>query len=156
MIYHNSMINVLTIKLRTHLVQTRPDTMQTRHLVSKKVQKWLKRRSFRQGAILIIIVKGHCILCIFLVPFLLFCRFSCLRYFLRKWSHRLLAGHLQCKARLMHCMVLLYCIWRGFEAILIALFFYWYIRVIPQRNQREMGHLQTSLTQLLHKLPDLK
>ena len=119
MIYHNSMINVLTIKLRTHLVQTRPDTMQTRHLVSKKVQKWLKRRSFRQGAILIIIVKGHCILCIFLFPFLLFCRFSCLRYFLRKWSHRLLAGHLQCKARLMHCMVLLYCIWRGFEAIVM-------------------------------------
>ena len=31
----------------------------------------------------------------------------------------LLAGYLQCKVRLMHCMVLLYWIWRGFEAIVM-------------------------------------
>ena len=46
-----------------------------------------------------------------------------------QWSPKLLAGYLQCKVRLMLCMVLLYCIWRGFEAIvtlgaiLIASFF---------------------------------
>ena len=35
------------------------------------------------GGIPIIIAKGHCILCIFLASFLLFCRFFCLLYFLR-------------------------------------------------------------------------
>ena len=34
-------------------------------------------------------------------------------------SHRLLAEYLQRKVRLMHCMVLSYCIWRGFEAIVM-------------------------------------
>ena len=37
------------------------------------------------------------------------------------WSHRLLAGYLQCKIRLMHCKVLLYCIWKGFKAIVMFL-----------------------------------
>ena len=36
-----------------------------------------------------------------------------------QWSHRLLAGYLQCQVRLMYCMELLYCIWKGFEAIVI-------------------------------------
>ena len=35
------------------------------------------------------------------------------------WSHRLVAGHLQCKVRLIHCKVLLYCIWKVFEAIVM-------------------------------------
>ena len=30
-----------------------------------------------------------------------------------------LAGYLQCKVRLMHCMMLFFCIWRGFEAIVM-------------------------------------
>ena len=34
-------------------------------------------------------------------------------------SHRLLAGYLQCNVRLLHFMVLLYFIWRGFEAIVM-------------------------------------
>ena len=33
---------MFTIENRTHLAQTRPDTMQTRLLVSKKDEKWLK------------------------------------------------------------------------------------------------------------------
>ena len=41
--YRNSMINIFTTEIRTHLAQTRPDTMQTRLLVSKKKSKWLKR-----------------------------------------------------------------------------------------------------------------
>ena len=42
-----------------------------------------------------------------------------------QWSHRLLAGYLQCKVRLMHCMVgasVLH-IRRGFEAIVLLLCF---------------------------------
>ena len=45
------------------------------------------------------------------------------------WSQRLLVGYLQCKVRLVHCKVPLYCMWKDFEAslcfgaILIALFF---------------------------------
>ena len=37
------------------------------------------------------------------------------------WSQRLLAWHLQCKVRLIHCKVLLYCIYtlRGFEVIVM-------------------------------------
>ena len=35
------------------------------------------------------------------------------------WSHRLLAGYMQCEIRLMHCKVLLHCIWKGFEAIVM-------------------------------------
>ena len=118
------MINIFTIEIRTHLAQTRPDTMQTRHLVSKKVEKWLKRGLFRQGAILIIIAKGHCILCTFLVSFftvfldsVVF--FASSRTSLQWGSHRLLAGYLQCRVKLMHCMVLSYCRWRGFEAIVM-------------------------------------
>ena len=59
------MINIFTIEIRTHVAQTRSGTMQTRHLVSKKVEKWFKGGLFWQGAILIIIVKGHCIIVIF-------------------------------------------------------------------------------------------
>ena len=77
------MINIFTTEIRSHLAQTRLGTMQTKLLMSKKVEKWFKRVLFWQGAILIIILKGHCILCIFLVSFLLFCRFSSLLYFLR-------------------------------------------------------------------------
>ena len=36
-----------------------------------------------------------------------------------QWSHKLLAGYLPCKVRLMYSMVLMYCIWRGFEAIVM-------------------------------------
>ena len=62
------MINIFTIEIRTHLAQTRPDTMQTKHLVSKKVEKMAKKGVILTGgAIPIIIVKGHCILCIFLI-----------------------------------------------------------------------------------------
>ena len=35
------------------------------------------------------------------------------------WSQRRLAGYFQCKVRLMHCKVLLYCISKGFEAIVM-------------------------------------
>ena len=35
------------------------------------------------------------------------------------WSHRLLAVHLQCKVRLMHCQVLLYYLWKGFKAFVM-------------------------------------
>ena len=34
-------------------------------------------------------------------------------------SHRLLAGYLHCEVRLMHCKVLLYCIWKDFEDIIM-------------------------------------
>ena len=40
---HNSIINIFTIEIHTHLAQTRPDTMQTRHLVSKKSRKMVKK-----------------------------------------------------------------------------------------------------------------
>ena len=36
-----------------------------------------------------------------------------------QWSHRHLAAYLQCKVRLMHCMALLYRIWKGFGAIVM-------------------------------------
>ena len=37
------MSNIFIIEIRTNLAPTRPDTMQMRHLVSKKkVEKWLK------------------------------------------------------------------------------------------------------------------
>ena len=36
-----------------------------------------------------------------------------------RWSHRFLAGYLQCKVRLMYCTALQYCIWKGFEAIVM-------------------------------------
>ena len=51
MIYHNSMINIFNTEIRTHLAQTRPDTMQTRLLVGKKSRKMVK-----QG---VIVTKGH-------------------------------------------------------------------------------------------------
>ena len=35
------------------------------------------------------------------------------------WSHRLLAGYFHCEARLKHCEVLLYCMWKGFEASIL-------------------------------------
>ena len=68
--------------------------------------------------------KGHCILCILLVSFLLFYRFGCLLYFSQEQvyigtSHRLLAVNLQYKVRLIYCMVLLHCICGGFEAIVM-------------------------------------
>ena len=37
------------------------------------------------------------------------------------WSHGLLAGYLQCKVRLMQCHVLLYCISKGSQAIVMFL-----------------------------------
>ena len=52
------MINIFTIEIRTHLAQTRPDTMQTRHLVSKKFKKWLKMGLFWKGAISDYYCKG--------------------------------------------------------------------------------------------------
>ena len=77
----------------------------------------------KKGAILIIIVKSHyCILCIFWVSF--YCFVDSVVFFTSlgkslQWSHRLLAGYLQCKVRLTHCMVLLCCVWGGFEAVII-------------------------------------
>ena len=60
--------------------------------------------------------------CIFLVSFLLFRRFSCVFHFLRnKFALVLqtLARYLQYNVRLMRRKVLLYCILKGFEAIVI-------------------------------------
>ena len=37
------MINIFTIEIRTHLAQMRPDTIQTRQLVSKKRRKMVKK-----------------------------------------------------------------------------------------------------------------
>ena len=156
MIYHNSMINIFTIEIRTHLAQTRPDTMQTRHLVSKIVEKWLKGgySDSCRGLFWLLLLKAIVFYVSFWFHFLLYFRFSV--FFassgtsLQWGSHWLLAGYVQCKVRLMHCMVLSYCIWRGFEAIVMFrgysdnLVFSWYICLIPQRNQREIVHLPTS------------
>ena len=73
-------------------------------------------------AILIIIVKGHCILSIFWFHF--YCFVDSVVFFTSsgkslQWSHSLLAEYLQCKVRLIYCMVLSYCIWRGFEVIVM-------------------------------------
>ena len=116
-IFYNSMINIFTIRIRTHLAQTKPDTMQTRHLLSKKVEKWLKR-----GLFWLLLQKATVFFVSFLFQFYSFV--DSVVFFTSsgtslQWSHRLLAGYLQCKVRMMHWMVLLYCIWRGFEAIVI-------------------------------------
>ena len=85
--------------------------------------------------------------------FLLFCRFSCLSSSSETslhWFHRLLAGHLQRKVRLIHCKVLLCCIWKGFKAIVMLLGYpnglvFLLIDSVPtKRNQREIGRLPTS------------
>ena len=57
-----------------------------------------------------------------MVSFLLFCRFSCLLSSgtSLQCSHRLLAGYLQCKVKTDALHGALYCIWRGFEAIVMC------------------------------------
>ena len=61
----------------------------------------------------------------YLFGFIFYCFFDSVAFFassgtsLQWGSHRLLAGYLQCKVRLMHCIVLSYYIWRGFEAIVM-------------------------------------
>ena len=44
--YHNSMINIFSTEIRTHVAHTRPGTMQMRLLMSKKVEKWLQKGLF--------------------------------------------------------------------------------------------------------------
>ena len=66
------------------------------------------------------ICRGHP-QCIFLVSFLLFCVFSCLLYFLRNKFTLVLKTFdwvFACKIRLMHCKMLLYCIWKVFRLLL--------------------------------------
>ena len=117
MVYHNYMTNIFTIEIRHHLSLTRPDTMQTRHTVSRKVEKWFKR-----GYSDYYCKRPLCSKYLFgfsLTVFLDSVVFFTSSATSLQWSQRLSAGYLQCKVRLMYCMVLLFCIWRGFEAIVI-------------------------------------
>ena len=152
MISLNSKLVMLSIRLRTQYVEKgpdhRPDTFQTfqrRFLLSQKVTKWTK-----EVAILIIIKEG-CSILSFWSPFYCFIDSVVLFTFsgtsLHR-SHRALAWYLQCKVILMmHCKVLLYCIWKGFEAIfmfqnsLLDIFF-----VLPKWNQLEIQGVSKKCT----------
>ena len=97
--------------------------MQTRFLVSKKAENGLKG-GYSDRAILTIIVKGHCILLSVSFWFCFYCFVDSVVFFTSSGtslqrSHGLLAGNLEWKVRLVHCMVLLYRIWKGFEAIVM-------------------------------------
>ena len=79
--------------------------------MSQNMIKWTKEGAILIGGVLIIIVEGYSnIMFLFAFIFTVFLDSSL------HWSHRFLAGHLQCKVRLMHCKVLLNCLWKGFEA----------------------------------------
>ena len=55
--------NTFTIEIRTHLAQMRPGTMHANVTLSEqKRRKMVKKGVILTGAILIIIVKGYCIL----------------------------------------------------------------------------------------------
>ena len=151
MIYHNSIINIFTIRNSHSFIPNEDGYHANETLSEQKSRKMVKKEVILIGGYSDYYCKrplyskcffGFCFLvgycCVHSVVFFTSSETSL------QWSHRLLAEHLQCKVRLMYCMVILHCIWRGFEAILIASFFSRYISFIPQRNQREIGHLPTS------------
>ena len=110
MIGHNSMMNIFTIKIRTHLAQTRSDTMQTRHLPSKKALKVVKKGVILTGGYSDYYRKRP-LYSMYLFVSIFYCFVDSVVFFTfsgisLQWSHRHLAGYLQCKVRLMHCMVL--------------------------------------------------
>ena len=96
------MINIFTIEIRIHLSQTRPDTMHTRHLVSKKGEKWLKGGYSDRGY-----SDNHCkrpLYSMYSFWFHFYCFVDSVVFFTSsgtslQWSHRLLAGYLQCKVK---------------------------------------------------------
>ena len=89
----------------------RLDTFQTRLLVSQKVIKWTNSDYSCTWLF-------HCNVSFW---FHYYCFVDSAVFFTSSeslhWSHRLLVGYLQFK--LMHWKVLLYCIWKGFEAIIM-------------------------------------
>ena len=119
--------------------QKRPDIFQTRRLVSQKV---IKQRGYSDCSCRELIYSNVSFW------FHFYCFVDSVVYFTSSetnllWSHRLLAGYLQWKVRLIHCKVLLYYIWKVlrllcFGATLIASFFSSQIRLLPT------GRLPTS------------
>ena len=74
--------------------------------------------------ILIIIVEGYSVLIYLYFWLYFYCFVDSVVFFTSSktslhWFHILLAGYLQCKVKLMHCKFLLYCIWKGFEAVVM-------------------------------------
>ena len=97
------MIDIFTTEIRTHLAQTRPDTMQTRLLVSKKSRKMVKRGIILTGGYSDYYCKRPLYSTYFLFSFLPSFVDSVVFFTASttglQWSHRLLAGYLQCKVR---------------------------------------------------------
>ena len=123
MISLNSILGMLRITFRTQQTEKGPDTVQTRLLVGQKLIKWAKEGAILMGAYSDYYCRG--LLCS-LVSF--WFHFSCFAYSVVfftssetsiHWSHRLLAEYSGCKMKRMNCKVLLYCIWKGFEAVVM-------------------------------------